>query len=296
MAEEPEPLENLPPRPSLPQGETPESDAPVELPPASELTGELQSPFPPEGEVIAGTPARRPPLPLIGGFAAIAVIGVIFVLVAFGGGSGDATDASAQDRQFNAGLATEVPTPVATIDLTRAPASTDANLNLRSLDNGRLVIKKIGVDAPLTYKEVVPNPNGVTIPPNPNGPDDIAYYDFSAFPGLGGGPGKGGNAIYAGHVDSGKVPCKNGTVPPPCQAVFWDLKKLVPGDEIEVHVGGQVYRYRVTANQPVLASQTAWEKIYAATAKESMTLITCTGSFINGEYDQRLIVTAERVG
>lgn len=244
----------------------------------------------------SGTPAARPPLPVIGGFAAVAVIGVILVLVAFGGGNGDG-QAGGPDEPAGGGLATDVPTPVATLDLNRATAPTDADLNLHDLGDGdRLVISKIGVNAPLSYKEVIPNPNGITIPPNPNGPDDIAYYDFMQYPGLGGGPGRGGNAVYAGHVDSGRAACKNGTVPPPCQAVLWDMKLLAPGDEIQVQVGGQVYRYLVTANQAVLASQTAWAKIYAATAKETLTLITCAGSFINGEYDHRLIVTADRVG
>src|SRR3989304_2842744 len=63
---------------------------------------------------------------------------------------------------------------------------------------GRIVIAKIGVDAPLTYKPVVPDPNGgTTYPPNPDGADDVAYYDFSAYPGLGGGPGIGGNSVFA---------------------------------------------------------------------------------------------------
>ena len=59
--------------------------------------------------------------------------------------------------------------------------------------------------------------------PNPNGSDDVAYYNFSAWPGKGGAPGQGGNSVFAGHVDSGRAPCKNGTVPPPCEAVFWDI-------------------------------------------------------------------------
>ena len=39
--------------------------------------------------------------------------------------------------------------------------------------------------------------------------------------------------------------CKNGSVPPPCQAVFWDINGLRNGDEIEIHLGGTVNRYRV---------------------------------------------------
>src|SRR5690606_8867208 len=139
--------------------------------------------------------------------------------------------------------------------------------NLTSVGAGdRLVMAKYGIDAPLSYKTV--GANGVM--PNPNGPDDVAYYNFSAWPGKGGAPGEGGNTVLAGHVDSGREPCKNGTVPPPCQAVFWDIGKFAIGDEIELHVGGAVYRYRVTSNESVHAQTGPWDQIVAATARESI--------------------------
>ena len=76
---------------------------------------------------------------------------------------------------------------------------------------------------------------------NPDGPDDVAYYNFSAWPGKGGAPGLGGNAVFAGHVDSGTKACNNGAVPPPCQAVFWDISALRLGDEVQVHVDGVIF-------------------------------------------------------
>ena len=241
---------------------------------------------------------RRPRLLIAGASGVAFAIGILLVVVAFGGGGeGDGGRSAGPDEVQSAGLATEVPTAVATIDASRATAPGDQNLNLNSLSDGdRMVIAKIGVDAPLSYKAVIPSPDGVTIPPRPNGPDDVAYYDFSAYPGLGGAPGVGGNAVFAGEVDSGKKPCKNGTVQPPCEAVFWDLKMLLPGDEIQVYLSGSRYSYRVTANEAVSASQTAWEKVYAATAQPSLTLITCAGSFADGQYDKRIVVTAELVG
>ena len=278
MVEEPRPEEERPP-----EGET-SGEAPLEGEPAAAGGGGPLALF-----------GGRLPVPLVAAFGAVAIVGIILAVVVLGGGSGNG---GSQESEL-AGLATDVPTPVATIDPNRETLSPNVNPNLPNLSAGdRIVIAKIGVDAPLTYKPVVPDPNGgTTYPPNPDGADDVAYYDFSAYPGLGGGPGIGGNSVFAGHVDSGKKPCKNGSVPPPCTAVFWDLKLLQVGDEIEVRVNGGVFRYRVTANESVPAVSDRWNgPIYTATAKESLTLISCIGAFSAGQYDRRLVVTAERVG
>jgi LPXTG-site transpeptidase (sortase) family protein len=170
------------------------------------------------------------------------------------------------------------------------PVYQDPNLAEIPADS-RLVISKIGVNAPLTLKTV--GLNGVM--PDPDNPDDIAYYNFSAHPGFGGGPGRGGNSVFAGHVDSGFKPCKNGTVKAPCVAVLYSLKTLKSGDEIELRVGGQSYMYQVTSNEAIDAHSGAWDKIVASTAQESVTIITCGGTFKAGEYNNRQVVTAVRV-
>jgi LPXTG-site transpeptidase (sortase) family protein len=230
------------------------------------------------------------PLPLIGGLAALVVVGIILVAVALGSGGGgsDNDDDTSADH---GGLQTEQPTPEATIDLNR-PTAVPGHLTSIGAED-RLVISRFGVDAPLTYRAVPPT--GVM--PNPDGPDDIAYYDFTAFENLGGAPGLGGNAVFAGHVDSGSKACKNGTEPPPCRAVLWDLNDLNLGDEIEVHVGGVVYKYAVTSNEPVNATSGPWEKIVTSTAEESITIITCGGDFNREtrEYTNRQVVTAVRI-
>jgi sortase (surface protein transpeptidase) len=133
--------------------------------------------------------------------------------------------------------------------------------------------------------------------PNPDGPDDVAYYDFSAWPGKGGRPGAG-NPVFAGHVDSGHQPCDYGTVPPPCTAVLWDLNNLALGDEIQIVVDGTLYKYSVTSNEPVHASSGPWDQIVSSTAQPTLTIITCGGDFNRetGEYDRRQVVKAELVG
>ena len=248
----------------------------------------------PAGEASPPERSRRGLLPVAGGLGVIVIAFVLFFTVGLAGGGGG--DGGSGPSGGLVAKATGSPTVEATIDLNRPTviATRDPNAPIPGASEGdRFVVAKIGVDAPLSYKVV--GPDGLM--PNPNGPDDVAYYDFSGFPGMGGTPGAGGNTIFSGHVDSGRVACKNGTVRPPCEAVLWDLSRLRLGDEIEVRLGGQVYRYRVTSNQPVGAESADWDRIVSSTAQESITIITCGGDFNRdtGQYDSRQVVTAIRV-
>jgi LPXTG-site transpeptidase (sortase) family protein len=244
----------------------------------------------PIAALIQSLRSGRLSMPLIGGIAAIVVVGIILVVVALGGGESSGSDSANADH---GGLLTAQPTAEATIDLARPTAEAGHLESVGSAD--RMVVKKLNINAPLTFRKVPPT--GVM--PNPEGPDDVAYYDFSGFPNLGGGPGLGGNSIFAGHVDSGTKACKNGSVPPPCTAVLWDLNGLKVGDEIELQVNGKSFKYAVTSNQPVSASLNdgTWDRIVASTAKESLTIITCGGDFNREthEYTNRQVLTAERI-
>jgi hypothetical protein len=239
------------------------------------------------------------PLPLIGGIAAVVVIGLILIVVALGSGGGDDDTTATRPTPLSGGLQTAQPTPQATIDLARPTATGVGHWNEVKADY-MLMIPKFNVEAPLTYRQV---PNSGALP-DPDGPDDIAYYDFSAYnenasTNLGGAPGLGGNAVFAGHVDSGHKACQNGTVPPPCQAVLWDLNELAVGDTIEIHADGEIYRFEVMTNEPVPASLNdgTWDRIVASTETEMLTIITCGGDFnrATGEYDNRQVLTAARV-
>lgn len=244
----------------------------------------------------------KAPLPVIGGAAALVVIAIIIVGVALSSGGGDdnttgvtggsggiVAQRSPTPTAVHGGLQTAQPTPQATADLTQPTAVAE---NLNAID-GRFRIPKFNVDAPLTYRAV--GTDGIM--PNPEGPDDVAYYDFSAWPGKGGRPGAG-NPVFAGHVDSGREPCDNGTEPPPCTAVLWDLNNLALGDEIHLVVDGTLYKYAVTSNEPVDAASGPWDQIVSATAEPSLTIITCGGDFNRetGEYDKRQVVKASFMG
>ena len=78
--------------------------------------------------------------------------------------------------------------------------------------------------------------------------------------------------------------------------MLWDLSKVGVGDEIDVSVGGTTYRYSVVSTRSVPESSD-WAPIVAATAKESITVITCGGDFnpATRTYDHRQVVKAERM-
>lgn len=236
--------------------------------------------------------ARRGALPLLGGLAVIVAVAIVALALAAGGGD----DGNATGESGGLVSGTPLATPEATVELSdpSVVATRDPNTPIPGTTDGdRLIIAKFGVNAPLSLKVV----GGDGVMPNPNGPDDAAYYDFSAWPGLGGTPGSGGNVVISGHVDSGRAACKNGTVPPPCQAVFWDIGKLRTGDEIELLVAGQSHKYKVTGNQSLDAATTNWTQVVSSKSEESITLITCAGDFnpVTREYNHRQVVTGVRI-
>ena len=114
----------------------------------------------------------------------------------------------------------------------------------------------------------------------PDGPADVAWYDFS------GKLGEGTNAVFSGHLDYvGFGP-----------AVFWYLRDLQPGDIIDaVGEDGRTYSYAVIWMKEYAASPTEGdlEEIVGDTSAESLTLITETGAFDGGQYSHRLVVRAE---
>jgi LPXTG-site transpeptidase (sortase) family protein len=146
----------------------------------------------------------------------------------------------------------------------------------------RLIIPSIEVNAEFTQKVV--GTDGQM--PDPNGPEDVAWYDFSQWPGLGGIPDKGGNIVMAGHVDYINYG----------PAVFWRIDELKAGDQVQIQlVDGTMATYEIEFNKVVEPGDQDWSNLVAGTADESVTLITCTGAFEAGHYDKRQIAWGRRV-
>ncbi|WP_088006958.1 class F sortase [Indiicoccus explosivorum] len=143
------------------------------------------------------------------------------------------------------------------------------------LDAERIRISAIGIDANIIDVGVLPN-GQMDVPVNT---DEVGWLTSGAR------PGERGNAIMAGHVDSGTGP-----------AVFYQLPDLVPDDEIVIEgKDGKQLTYRVTSVEQYKTSGSPVDRIFDYAFSSQLILITCTGDFVEetGNYEDRLVVTAE---
>jgi LPXTG-site transpeptidase (sortase) family protein len=146
-----------------------------------------------------------------------------------------------------------------------------------------LAIPSIGVNATVYSRTV--GDNGAM--GDPTGPWQAVWYDFGAnnWTGLGGYPGQpGANAVFAGHVDYIHVG----------PAVFYDIGDLQPGAIVTVYTGAGPINYSIQWSQWAAPDQD-FTSFVAQTGQESITLVTCVGSFSGGHYSNRLIVRGVRV-
>jgi LPXTG-site transpeptidase (sortase) family protein len=142
----------------------------------------------------------------------------------------------------------------------------------------RLVIPKIGVDAPVVTLGL--DDQGAM--QSPKTAFEVGWYNFTAE------PGTGGNAVFSGHVDFASVGA----------AVFWDLHKLGPGDLVVVRLAdGTTYQYLVVTSVSYTRDDAPVTEIVGPTSKDTVTIITCTGTFNRDihQYSHRLVVRAERI-
>jgi LPXTG-site transpeptidase (sortase) family protein len=113
----------------------------------------------------------------------------------------------------------------------------------------------------------------------PFSPHQVAWYDFTSKPGM------GGNAVFSAHVDYINFG----------PAVFWNLSKLRPGDDVSIKLkDGTVLRYSVTVSYQIPVEQLDVHGLIAPTEAETLTLITCGGAYANNNYSHRVIVRAVR--
>lgn len=198
----------------------------------------------------------------VAGLAALAV--ALVLLVRSGSGPGNA------DAGTLTGFSGSIPSPTATVTPVPTPTPSTAPLE-------RLVIPTIDVDAPVSVKGV----DAAGVMESPDGPWDAAWYTITAR------PGTGGNAVFSGHVNYVGVG----------PAVFARLGDLNPGDAVDVRLAdGTVYHYRVSEVR-VVPADIDTGSVIGPTPQESVTLITCTGTWEADirQYDSRLIVRAVRV-
>jgi hypothetical protein len=160
-----------------------------------------------------------------------------------------------------------------------AASTTSASAGVETATGQRLVIPKAGVNTDIYVTKMTSGDM-----PNPKGYFNALTYDMSALPGLGGDVNKG-NLVLSGHVDCGR--CYNGGSG---TAVFWSVRQLSPGDTAQVYAAdGKVVNYVVTKSAAYTAAQDF--SGFVSSSAADMTIITCTGTFAGGEYDNRHVVT-----
>jgi sortase (surface protein transpeptidase) len=140
-------------------------------------------------------------------------------------------------------------------------------LGLVIRDPAKLTIPSLGVDAPVEHVDFL----GV-----PNDPKNVAWFRSGA------APGQPGTATFDGHLDwtTGR-------------AVFWNLGKLKPGDQILVTgADGQRQRWTVDLVESVSVTSTPPAWLYASDGPPRLSLITCDGTWLGHVYSNRLLVRA----
>jgi hypothetical protein len=259
-----------------------------------------------------GTAARAGVLAATGAVLGLALGAILLVS---SGGAGDApvdivtlptaTATAAPTQTATAVPTSTAPTATATATATATSTATPEPPVVQSIVEladrfgeppdatyGRFRIPAIGVDAPLGTRFV----GGDGQMPNPTGPGDVVWYDFSEWEGYGGPLGGGRNAIFSGHADYAAYVAYADTQFRG-RGVFYGVSLLSPGDVVEVEVNGQTLTYAVEWRQLVSADGADWATIMSSdVTSDSITLITCGGefNFATRQYQDRIVVRAVR--
>jgi len=185
----------------------------------------------------------KPPTWVIAAAAAL-VVGLVVGLL-FGGGKDPVPAASAPDAT-RAAVPTEIPQVVT---------------SLAHIAPVQVIIPSIGVDSSLVNLGL----NGDGTLEVPVDYDKVGWFTGGNYPGDPSGP----PGLLAGHVDDHTGP-----------AVFFDLAKLVAGDEVHVvRADNTVAVFVVSATAQYPKSEFPAAEVYAPVEASEIVLITCTGEF-----------------
>lgn len=138
-------------------------------------------------------------------------------------------------------------------------------------------IPKLGVKSVMVESVGLDGQNKMDIPKDE---ENVAWYN------LGAKPGEVGNAVLAGHYDK-----KTGE-----PAVFYDLSKLEPGDELVVmDKGNTEYIYKVTKKVSYELDEFPLQEVFGTSHEPRLNLITCEGTYDKSSklYSHRLVVYSE---
>ncbi|MFS4097399.1 class F sortase [Streptomyces sp. AF1A] len=143
----------------------------------------------------------------------------------------------------------------------------------------RLIIPKIGVDAPFT--DLTIGPTGQLQPPPAADTNLVGWYAKGA------SPGEQGTAIIAGHVDTAVS-----------AAVFAGLDQLERGDRFSVErADGRTANFVVDSAETFAKDDFPSNLVYADASRPEVRLITCAGDYDRTvkDYTDNLVVFAHLV-
>ncbi|MFQ5472407.1 MAG: class F sortase, partial [Dehalococcoidia bacterium] len=193
-----------------------------------------------------------------------------------------AAEVTVPPRAYNTDLNLRTDATPSPVQETESPTATPEPTPVLPQDGYRLVIEKLSIDGVVdTYgldEDAIPQ-----VPTGEGAGQVVAWYDFSARPGV------GSNAVFAGHNSWFGA------------GIFRYLGDLVPGDEVRlVNDDGTELLYTITDVFSVDPADPESLRVMRATDKDVLTLITCSGTFVNtgdpvfgGEFTDRTIVRAD---
>ncbi len=140
----------------------------------------------------------------------------------------------------------------------------------------RLIIPALSIDTNIQHRGKDKKGN-MDVPDNFT---DVSWYSLGAH------PGEPGNAVLAGHFDAYfGLP-----------AVFYNLRKLKPGDEIILlDAQGRKKTFVASANELVSVKNPPFARIFGSSTAPHLNLITCGGTWNkkSRSYEGRTVVFAD---
>ena len=156
------------------------------------------------------------------------------------------------------------------------PSSVPVTKPFKGLRPTSVKIPKIGAESSLLAVAV--KTDGSISVPSVHTPMQAAWYKLSPV------PGDVGPAIVLGHVDGDKKP-----------GIFFKLKDLVPGDEVDIdRSDGRKLKFVVDRVTQVPKDTFPRDAVYGNSDKPELRLITCGGAFDHAEhsYQDNIVVYA----
>jgi LPXTG-site transpeptidase (sortase) family protein len=139
----------------------------------------------------------------------------------------------------------------------------------------RITIPTLKIDAPIIGLDIAQDTT-LEVPSNAK---DVGWYKRSPV------PGEKGPAILVGHLDSAVG-----------RGVFYNLKKLRPGDNISINKSdGTTATFIVEKVEQYAENKFPTEKVYGKTDEPVLRLLTCAGTFNHKSqrYSDNLVVYAK---